>query len=191
MRAPRAVRGGQRDPVVVKIAIVGKMKAYHLLDTMLKGTGGHVALQIIIFAIREGTLKLHSFLLCGNTSDDREQGVQVLKPGVVVLSRRLPHQYPPHLFMTSSAKRESPWNLVETAYRSHAIASTCAVLHDCIRNCTTGHLVVEFILNSTEGIRKQGVDLFRIDGTPAIARRRPIANLVRSKLSRRPSLDHS
>ena len=83
---------------VVKIAIVGKMKAYHLFDAMLKGTGGHVALQIIIFAHKgEGTLKLHSFLLCGNTPDDREQGVQVLKPGVVVsLSRRLPHQYPPH-----------------------------------------------------------------------------------------------
>ena len=88
-----------RIPVgVVKIAIVGKMKAYDLLDTMLKGTGGHVTLQIIIFAHKgKRTLKLYSFLLCGNTPDDREQGVQVLKPGVVVpLSRRLPHQYPPH-----------------------------------------------------------------------------------------------
>ena len=57
----------------------------------------------------EGTLKLHSFLLCGNTPDDREQGVQVLKPSVVVpLSRRLPHRIP-HTQVYDSAKRESPW----------------------------------------------------------------------------------
>ncbi len=83
---------------VMKIAIVGKMKAHHLLDTMLKGTVGHVALQVIILPHKgECTLKLHGFLLRGNTPDDREQGVQVLKPGIVVpFSRRLPHQYPPH-----------------------------------------------------------------------------------------------
>ena len=83
---------------VVKISVVGKMKAYDLFDTMLEGTVGHFALQVVILPHKgEGTLELYSFLLCGNTPDDREQGVQVLKPGVVVpLSRRLPHQYPPH-----------------------------------------------------------------------------------------------
>ena len=83
---------------VVKISIVGEMKAYDLFDTMLEGTVGHVALQVVIFPHKgEGALKLNCLLLCGNTPDDREQGVQVLKPGVIVpLSRRLPHQYPPH-----------------------------------------------------------------------------------------------
>ena len=83
---------------VVKISIIWKMKTYHLFNAVFEGTGGHLPLFIIIFTHKgEGTLELYSFLLCGNTPDDREQGVQVLKPGVVVpLSRRLPHQYPPH-----------------------------------------------------------------------------------------------
>jgi hypothetical protein len=34
---------------VVKITIVGKMKAYNLFDTMFEGAGGHLALQVIIF----------------------------------------------------------------------------------------------------------------------------------------------
>ena len=83
---------------VVKITIVGEMKAHDLFDTMFEAAGGHLALQVIIFPHEgEGTLQLHGFLLRGNTPDDREQGVQVLKPGIVVpFSRRLPHQYPPH-----------------------------------------------------------------------------------------------
>ncbi len=58
---------------VVKVSIVGEMKAYHLFDTMFEGTGGHIALQVIIFPHKgEGTLKLYGFLLRGNTPDDRE-----------------------------------------------------------------------------------------------------------------------
>ena len=88
-----------RIPVsVVKITVVGEMKAHDLFDAVFKGTVRHLTLIVIIFPHKgEGTLKLYGFLLSGNTPDDREQGVQVLKPGVVVsLSRRLPHQYPPH-----------------------------------------------------------------------------------------------
>lgn len=83
---------------VVKIPFIGKMKAYDLFDTMLKRTSGHKPFVIIIFTHKgESALQLHSFFLRGNTPDDREQSVQVLKPGVVVsFSRRLPHQYPPH-----------------------------------------------------------------------------------------------
>ena len=83
---------------VVKIPIVGKMKANDLFDTMLKRTSGHKPFVINIFTHKgESALQLHSFFLSGNTPDDREQSVQVLKPSVVVsFSRRLPHQYPPH-----------------------------------------------------------------------------------------------
>ena len=83
-----------------------------LFDAVFKGTVRHLTLIVIIFTHKgEGTLKLYGFLLCGNTPDNREQGVQVLKPGVVVsLSRRLPPPVSPTpKFMTSSAKRESPW----------------------------------------------------------------------------------
>ena len=50
-------------------------------NAVFEGTGGHLPLHHHFQHKGEGTLELYSFLLCGNTPDDREQGAQVLKPG--------------------------------------------------------------------------------------------------------------
>ena len=62
-------------PVSGEVSIVWVMKANHLLDAMLKGFGGHLAIIVIFPHKGEGALKLEGFLMRRSTPNHREEGV--------------------------------------------------------------------------------------------------------------------
>ena len=72
--------------------VLREVKANHLFDAVLEGFDGHLGVFVVFPHEGKRSLKLHRLLAGRRTSNDREEGIEVLKPCIVVpFSRCLRH----------------------------------------------------------------------------------------------------